>query len=103
MAITYEESATLMNDTEFRGRVKVSALKIADSIMLEPITEPAHNTRLRWATSTFQNPEQSAMTLHPPTVMDPAVQDAGLDENGKSLVSDEALKGAVQASLNKML
>lgn len=95
--MTYIESAALMNDFEFRGRIKVAALKYADSILIEATTVPAHNTRERWAMETFKNPEQAAMTLHPPTVMDPAVQAAGVD------VSDVALQGAVEGVVNKIL
>lgn len=95
--MTYLESAALMNDFDFRGRIKVAALKFADSIFIEPESTPAHNTRERWAMATFQNPEQAAMTLHPPVVMDAAVQTAGKD------VADAALQGAVETVVAKML
>jgi hypothetical protein len=95
--MTYIESAALMNDFEFRGRIKVAALKYADAIFIESEATPAHNTRQRWATATFQNPEQAAITLHSPVVMDPAVQTAGKD------VDDLGLQGAVEGVINKML
>jgi hypothetical protein len=95
--MTYEESAALMTDQAFRGRVKVSALKYADSIMNEATTVTAHNTRLRWATACFQGPDMTATQLQPPTVMDGAVQAAGAD------VTDTELQGAVEAVVNKML
>ena len=44
--MTYTESAALMTDSAFRGRIKVAALKYADSILTEVETTPAHNTRL---------------------------------------------------------
>jgi len=95
--VTYEESAALMTDMEFRGRVKVSALKYADSIMIEASSVPAHNTRVRWAQNTMQNPEMAAQQIQPPVVMDSAVQTAG------AAISDAALQGSVEATVNKML
>lgn len=95
--MTYEESSALMSDNAFRGRVKVAALKYADSIMNEANTVPAHNTRLRWAVNTDQQPDVVAMQLQPPVVMDPAVQAAGAD------ITDEALQGSVETIVNKLL
>ena len=46
MALTYEESAALMNDQDFRSRVMVACLKFADYITAEANDVPAHNTRL---------------------------------------------------------
>jgi hypothetical protein len=46
---------------------------------------------------TFKNPEQTAQMLHPPVVMDAAVQTAGKD------VDDAALQGAVETVVNKIL
>ena len=95
--MTYSEMALLMTDLDFRGRVKVSALKFADSITIEADSVPAHNTRLRWAQSTFQQPDAVAGQLQPPTVIDPAVQLAGAD------ITDAALQSAVEGVVNKML
>jgi hypothetical protein len=95
--MTYDESAALMIDLEFRGRIKVSALRYADSIMIEATTVPAHNTRVRWAQGAMQQPDQTAMQLQPPVVMDSAIQTAG-----KS-ITDAALQGAVEAVVNKLL
>jgi hypothetical protein len=86
-----------MTDMEFRGRVKVSALKYADSIMIEASSVPAHNTRVRWAQNTMQNPEMAAQQIQPPVVMDSAVQTAG------AAITDAALQGSVEATVNKML
>jgi hypothetical protein len=95
--MTYEESAALMNDAAFRGRVKVSALKYANSILGEDNTVPAHNTRERWALNTFQNPDMVAAQLQPPTVMDAAVQAAG------AAITDEMLQASVETVVNKMM
>jgi hypothetical protein len=95
--MTYQESNELMMNGDFRGRVKVAALKYADSIMIEDPSIPAHNARYRWAQQCFLQPDQVAAQLTPPTVMDPAVQDAGAD------VTDQALQEAVETVVNKML
>ncbi len=95
--MTYTESAALMNDLDFRGRIKVASLKYADSIIGEPQSTPAHNTRLRWATQAFQQPDMTAAQLQPPVVMDAAVQEAG------AAITDAALQGSVEAVVNKML
>jgi hypothetical protein len=97
MALTYEESAALMTDSQFRGRVKVAALKYADSIINEANTVPAHNTRERWAMGAMQNPEMTAAQLQPPVVMDVAVQTDG------SAITDAGLQGAVEGVVNRML
>jgi hypothetical protein len=97
VAMTYIASNELMNDMTFRGRVKVACLKYADSIMIEASTVPAHNTRERWALSTMQQPDMIASQIHPPTVMDPAVQEAGAD------ILDSALQAAVEGTVNKIL
>jgi hypothetical protein len=95
--MTYEESAALMQDFNFRGRIKVSALKYADSITNELPTVPAHNTRLRWAVNTMQQPDQTATQLQPPVVMDAAVQADG------ATITDTALQGSVEAVVNKLM
>lgn len=95
--MTYEESAALMSDFTFRGRVKVAVLKYAQSIMIEETTVPAHNTRERWALTAMQNPDGVATQIQPPTVMDPAVQQDG------AAVTDAALQASVQAVVDKMM
>jgi hypothetical protein len=95
--MTYTESSELMQDQTFRGRIKVSALKYADSIMIEAASVPAHNARLRWAGRCFQQPDMVSQELQPATVMDPAVQTAGAD------ITDAALQPAVEGVVNKML
>lgn len=97
MALTYSQSAALMVDPDFRGRVKVSCLTFANSIQNELPSVPAHNARLRWANQCFQNADMTATQVQPPTVMDPAVQDTG------STISDTALQGAVETTVNKLI
>lgn len=105
MALTYDESAMLMTEQQFRGRVKVACLKYASSIMDEPNVVPAHNVRLNWARSVFQQPDIIAGQIQPPTVEDPAVQNAGLttDPPITSAIDDAGLQGAVEAVINKMM
>jgi len=95
--MTYEESAALMNDMAFRGRVKVACLKYADYIESEASTIGGHTARLRWATQCFQQPEITAQVVQPPTVMDAAVQQDG------AAVTDAALQSAVEGVINKLL
>lgn len=97
MPLTYDESAALMTDPQFRGRVKVSALKYADSILGEATTVPAHNSRLKWAQTAFQAPDAVALQIQSPVVMDAAVQESGAE------IDDAALQGAVETTVNKML
>lgn len=94
--LTYQESAQLMGDLVFRGRVKVACLKFANSVLSRgPL--PGGNTLTKWAQNVFQQPDAVAMQVQPPTVMDIAVQEAGAD------IDDESLQGAVETTVNKML
>ena len=101
--MTYEESATLMNNSIFRNRVKVSCLKFADSIMIEPASVPAHNTRMKWAQNTYQQPDMTASQITPPVTIDPAVQTAAIDPDGDSSISDAALQSAVEVTVTKII
>jgi hypothetical protein len=96
MALTYEESAALMTDGTFRGRIKVACLKFADSILIENAPAVNRTAQLRWATQAFQQPDVIAGQVQPPTVMDGAVQIAG------AAITDAALQGSVEATVNKM-
>lgn len=96
MAITYQQSADLMKDPIFVGRVKVAVLKFATSITDEATTTPAHSARLRWAQQAILNADQMAFTVTPPTVLDPAVQQDG------AAITDAALQSAVENTVNKM-
>jgi hypothetical protein len=95
--MTYTESAALMMDPEFRGRIKVACLKYADSIIGEPTGTAAHNTRLRWAANCMQQPDMVASQVQPPTVMDAAVQADG------PTISDTDLQASVEVTVNKMM
>jgi len=97
MALTYEQSADLMNDPVFRGRVKVACLKYATYINDEPANTPAHSTRIRWAQQTMSMPDASAGQVTPTVVMDGAVQADG------AAITDAELQSAVENSINKML
>lgn len=97
MALSYSDSAVLMNDTDFRGRVKVSCLHYADYITGEASSVPAHTTRMKWAQDTFRNPDASAAAVTPTVVMDPAVQQDG------AAITDVALQSATENAINKML
>jgi hypothetical protein len=95
--LTYEQSAELMKDPIFLGRVKVACLRYADFIMIEPSNTAAHSTRYRWAQNTFNNPEVSATQVISPTVMDNQVQTDG------AAITDTALQTTVETVVNKML
>jgi hypothetical protein len=95
--LTYDQSASLMTDMNFRGRVKVACLKFAESVLDGPNTQPAYNTLLKWSAQCLQNPDQMATQVQPPTVMDTAVQSAG------SGIDDDALQGSVEVTIKKML
>jgi hypothetical protein len=99
--MTYTESYGLMNNTTFRGRIQVANVKYADSISIELPSVPAHNTRLKWAAQTLQNPAQSAAQIQANVVMDPAVQSAGIDAEGNALITDAALQVTVETVVNK--
>jgi len=97
MALTYTESAALMQDSDFRGRVKVACLKFADSIQNELSAVPAHNARMRWAQNCFSQPDFIAGQVQPPTVWDPAVQAQG------AAIPDDQLQAAVEGVVNKLI
>ena len=92
-----EESANLMNDPVFRGRVKVSALSFATTILNEQPTVEGHAGRYRWAQMVGMQPDVEAARLQPMVVMDPAVQQSGSD------IDDQALQGAVEAVAKKFI
>ena len=95
--MTYQESSDLMNDFQFRGRIKVAALILADRYLIEAPNTPAHNSRYKWGQNTFLNPEAVSAQLHPAVVMDPQVQTDGAN------IADDPLKAAVEAVVNKII
>ena len=97
MALTYAESAALMQNGDFIARVKVACLKYADFILNEATSTPAHNTRLRWAQQAESNPDLVSQQITPPTVMDGAVQADG------AAITDANLQSAVETTVNRMM
>lgn len=97
MALTYEQSAELMKDGVFIGRVKVSCLKYANYILGEDPATPGHSSRTKWAQSTFAQPDLIAQQIVSPVVMDAAVQADG------AAIADAALQSAVENTVNKMI
>ena len=97
MALTYQDSADLMNDAAFRSSFMVACLKFADFIAAEANDVTAHNTRLRWANNCMANPQMTAMQVQPTTVMQDAVQTEGAE------ISDADLQVAVETAVNQML
>ena len=95
--LTHDQSAQLMNDATFRGRVKVSCLGYAQYISLEATNTPAHNSRFKWAQTVFANPDLVAGQITPPTVLNPNVQQAG------SVITDADLDAAVQAVVDAVM
>lgn len=95
--MTYEESAALMRDQIFHGRVKVAGLKYATFIQGEDPNTAAHSARYRWAQSFAQGPDIQAQQIQPMVVMDAEVQAQGPD------ITDAALQMSVEAVVNKML
>lgn len=95
--LSYDQSNMLMQDMSFRGRVKVACLNFAKYITGEDPNQPAHNTRFKWAQSTVQNPDGTALQYQPPTVMQDGVQTQG------SAISDKDLQTAVETAVNGVL
>jgi hypothetical protein len=97
MTLTYEETFQLAKDETFRGRVAVACTKFAAYITDEDPSTPAHPTRYKWAQNTLVAPEVAANLVIPTAVWDDAVQTDG--DN----VSDEALQGAVETAVQKLI
>ena len=95
--MTYEETNALARDMVFRGRVSVACCHFASYITDEPANTPAHSTRYKWSQSTLLNPEIAVGQCIATVVNDGAVQAAG------SNITDEALQGAVETAINKLL
>jgi hypothetical protein len=101
--LTYEESAELMKNMIFVGRVKVACLTYARYIMDEGANTPAHSTRIRWAQQTLNMPDATAGQVTPTVVMDSAVQAAAIDTDGDSTIDDAGLQSATENAVNKIL
>jgi len=92
--MTLEESANLMNDLNFRGRVKVAALIYAQYLTLQPNNS---SSAANWIFATLRAPDIAAQTLTPSVVINPNVQNAG------ALVTDANLQAAVQQVANSLM
>lgn len=97
MALNYDDANTLMNDNQFKGRVKVACLHFAQYIIGEDPATAAHNTRRKWAEQTYLTPQNSAETVTPGVVQESHVQ-----ADGKN-VSDVDLQTDVETVVNKMI
>ena len=97
MALTYQQSSDLMNDFQFRGRIKVAVLHFATYIAGEEPGTTAHNSRYRWAQNAFQSPDTTAATIHPAVVMTDNVQQDGAE------IDDVTLQSAVESVVNKII
>lgn len=94
MALSLDESAQLMQDAQFRGRVKVACMNYAQRILAGGSFSQA---AFRWASQTYQSPDAAAQSVTGPTVMEPGVQDQG------GAIDDGGLQFAVENAVNKML
>src|SRR5215475_5832 len=97
VTIGYQQSADLMKDQVFIGRIKVAILKFAAFIVDEPTGTAAHNTRYKWAQNALVDSDAVAMKMAPIVVMDPAVHNQG------SSISDAALQSATEAAIQDLL
>jgi hypothetical protein len=97
MALTYDESAQLMNDMTFRGRVKVAMMNFVNYVYGEPASTAGHNARYRWAQQAIMQPDMWVNQITPPTVTDPNVQASG------SAIADPTLQTAVEETINKFI
>ena len=95
--LSYEQSYNLMNDSGFMGRIEVACLTYATYIAGEPAGTPAHNTRYKWAQTTFTNPRNAALTVQPAVVMEEPVQTQG------SAISDADLQLSTETAVNQMM
>ena len=95
--MTYTESADLMKDQVFIGRVKVSGLSYSNYILNESPDVQGHSARYRWAQKFSSQPDIEAHAITPMVVMDAAVQSAGAD------ITDAALQSAVEGVVNKIV
>ena len=90
MSLTYQQSANLMTDVEFQGRIKDAVIHNATYLC-----------KGAWASNVFQNPQIQAQILQPIVVMDQDIQNSSAGDG--SDVSDTALQTAVETAVNNML
>src|SRR5262252_328357 len=100
MALTQVQSAALMGDVEFHGRIKVCVVQYSDSIGIQTTPVSTRQKLVQWSFAVQVTPDSIATGLQPFVVKDSKVQDAGVDEDGHSLVSDADLQTAVETVVN---
>ena len=112
MAMTSDESAYLQTELGFKGRVRVSLMRYAASILIEATNTPRHQSGVNWAQDVYRQPDIKAMTYQPAVVMDPGIQQAGLmdDPNDPGLnkrkisaATDAEVDAATQAVVNQTI
>ena len=94
--MTYQQSAQLMTDPQFRGRCKVACIRYADNILTSGPAPGNSMGLLGWAKTAYSQPDQAAQQVQAPVVMDPAVQQFGAE------INDDGLQAAVEAVVRKM-
>lgn len=94
--MTTEESAALMQDPTFRGRVKVCCIRYADAVLIQP-PGLGHVSLVKWSQTVFNQPDMIAGQVQPFVVNDPAVQTEG------AAIADAALQTAVETVINKTI
>ena len=94
--MTYEESAALMTDIPFRGRIKVASIKFVTYVFNEASSAQGHAARYRWGQTFITNPDFVSSQIQPMVVMDVQVQADGAE------ISDANLQTAVEAVINKV-
>lgn len=94
MALSFAESAELINNLDFRGRVKVAALQYAAYLAT---VAGNSNSKQQWAQRTLQMPDQTAQTLVGPVVMNTNVQSLGAN------IDDQNLAASVQVVADMMM
>jgi len=95
--LSYDQSAQLMTDLTFKGRIKTACLKFGNYVINEAPGTAGHNSRYKWAQQCFLNPDMTAGQVQPPTVMQPQVQAEG------SGIADADLQTAVETTINSIL
>lgn len=97
MALSYEQSSALMQDADFRGRIKVACLSFAHYVQGEAPNVPAHTSRYKWAQQCYLSPEAVAAMVQAPCVMQDAVQQAGAS------IDDASLQSAVETTIQSFI
>lgn len=86
--LSQTELANLINDSTFRGRVKVAALQYAQYLQMQPNLSAS---KANWIQRVMMQPDMVAQTLTPGVVISPNVSSIG------AAVSDPDLLAATQS------